>query len=148
MRAAACYSTRIASDLVQRIPQGAGAASISAAIEAEIAHGDLAPGTRLPAVRELAAALAVSPATVAAAYRMLKQRGYVAAHRGRGTTVASHAPVRVRRVAELPEGVRDLARGNPDPRLLPPLAGALARVDPTHTMYGVAATLPELEELA
>jgi DNA-binding transcriptional MocR family regulator len=95
-------------------------------------------------VRELAAALAVSPATVAAAYRALRQRGFVVADRGRGTSVAAAPPVRVRRVAELPAGVRDLASGNPDPGLLPPLAKALARLDAAHALYGVAATLPEL----
>ena len=90
----------------------------------------------------------MSPATVASAYRTLKHRGYVAADRGRGTTVAAHAPVRVRRAAELPAGVRDLAPGNPDPELLPSLATALARVDPAHAMYGVEARLPALEALA
>lgn len=95
-------------------------------------------------MRELAATLEVSPATVAAAYRTLKQRGFVVADRGRGTSVAALPPVRVRKVAELPAGVRDLASGNPDPRLLPSLADALARIDPAHRLYGVAAKLPEL----
>ena len=98
-------------------------------------------------MRELAAALVVSPATVAAAYRALRQRGFVVTDRGRGTSVAAAPPVRVRRVAALPAGVRDLASGNPDPRLLPPLAEALARVDPAHALYGVAAKLPELASL-
>jgi DNA-binding transcriptional MocR family regulator len=95
-------------------------------------------------VRELAAALEVSPATVAAAYRTLRQRGFVAADGRRGTMVVPLPPVRVRRIAELPAGVRDLAGGNPDPRLLPPLGDVLARVDPAHRLYGVAAKLPEL----
>jgi DNA-binding transcriptional MocR family regulator len=95
-------------------------------------------------VRELAAALEVSPATVAAAYRTLKQRGFVVADRGRGTSVAPVPPVRVKRAAELPAGVRDLTSGNPDPRLLPSLAEVLARIDPTHKLYGVATKLPEL----
>jgi len=99
-------------------------------------------------VRSLADALAVSPATVAAAYRTLRQRGFVVADRGRGTTVAALPPVRVRRVAELPAGVRDLASGNPDPSLLPSLAEALGHVDPTHKLYGGPAKLPELESLA
>jgi DNA-binding transcriptional MocR family regulator len=95
-------------------------------------------------VRELAAALEVSPATVAAAYRTLKQRGFVVAARGRGTSIAPLPPMRVTRAAELPSGVRDLSSGNPDPRLLPPLADALARVEPTHRLYGVDAKLPAL----
>jgi DNA-binding transcriptional MocR family regulator len=104
----------------------------------------LAPEARLPPVRSLAASLDVSPATVAAAYRTLKQRGFVSAERGRGTAVAALPPVRVRRTAALPAGVRDLTSGNPDPRLLPPLAEAFARLEPAHRLYGVSAKLPEL----
>jgi DNA-binding transcriptional MocR family regulator len=99
-------------------------------------------------VRELAVTVDVSPATVAAAYRTLRQRGFVVADRGRGTTVAALPPVRVRGAAELPAGVRDLADGNPDPRLLPPLRPALDRVDPAHKLYGVEAKLPALEAIA
>jgi DNA-binding transcriptional MocR family regulator len=99
-------------------------------------------------VRELAAALAVSPATVAAAYRDLKQRGFVVADGARGTSVAPVPPARVERVSQLPAGVRDLASGNPDPRLLPSLADVFARLEPSHRLYGVAAKLPKLETLA
>jgi DNA-binding transcriptional MocR family regulator len=99
-------------------------------------------------VRALAADLAVSPATVAAAYRTLKQRGFVVAHRGHGTTVASLPPVRVKRGTAIPAGARDLARGNPDPKLLPSLEKALARVKPEHKLYGGETKLPALEALA
>ena len=136
------------STLVQSIGPGAGSATIASAVELEIAQGGLLPGTKLPTVRELAAALEVSPATVAAAYRTLRQRGFVVADRGRGTSVAALPPVRVKRAAALPAGVRDLSSGNPDPRLLPSLAEALARVDPAHRLYGVPAKLPELAALA
>ena len=117
-------------------------------MELEVAHGRLPPGARLPTVRSLAAALEVSPATVAAAYRELRQRGFVVADRGQGTSVAAAPPVRVKGAAELPAGVRDLASGNPDPSLLPPLAPALAAVEPAHKLYGGAAKLPELANLA
>jgi DNA-binding transcriptional MocR family regulator len=90
----------------------------------------------------------VSPATVAAAYRSLRQRGLVTAQRGRGTSVAAVPPLRVERAAELPAGVRDLAGGNPDERLLPSLAEALGRVDPSHKLYGGEAKLPELASFA
>ena len=117
-------------------------------VEAEVAHGRLPPGTKLPPVRELAGALAVSPATVAAAYRDLKHRGFVITDGARGTSVAPVPPARVKRVSQLPAGVRDLSSGNPDLRLLPSLAAAFARLDPSHRLYGVAAKLPELEALA
>lgn len=102
----------------------------------------------MPAVRELAAGLRVSPATVAAAYRTLKQRGFVVGERGRGTVISPLPPVRVRAAAELPAGVRDLASGNPDPVLLPPLAPVLARIDPSHKLYGGTSKLLELVRAA
>ena len=85
---------------------------------------------------------------MAAAYRTLKQRGFVVTDRGHGTSVAAVPPVRIKRIAPLPPGVHDLRSGNPDPRLLPSLAELLPRVDPTHKLYGVASKLPELESVA
>ena len=138
----------MASKLVQRIGAGAGSSTIASAVEVEIAHGRLLPESRLPTVRSLATALEVSPATVAAAYRTLKQRGFVVADRGRGTSVAALPPVRVKLAAELPTGVRDLASGNPDPQLLPSLAEAFDRVEPRHRLYGGETKLPELASRA
>jgi DNA-binding transcriptional MocR family regulator len=117
-------------------------------VEAAVAGGGLVPGAKLPPVRRLAADLEVSPATVAAAYRMLRQRGFVVAEGARGTSVAPLPPMRVKRAAPLPAGVRDLASGNPDPQLLPSLAEAFARIDPAHRLYGRDAKLPELVALA
>jgi DNA-binding transcriptional MocR family regulator len=54
----------------------------------------------------------------------------------------------IRPARPLPPNVRDLASGNPDPSLLPPLAPALARIDAAHTLYGAPAKLPELVDLA
>jgi DNA-binding transcriptional MocR family regulator len=135
-------------DLVQYIGPGAGAASIAARIEAAIADSRLGAGQRLPTVRELAWQLAVSPATIAAAYRTLRERGLVSANTRLGTRVASQPPLRVRGGTPLPAGVRDLASGNPDPALLPPLGPALARLDPVHKLYGGPVKLPRLAELA
>jgi DNA-binding transcriptional MocR family regulator len=90
----------------------------------------------------------VSPATVAAAYRQLKQRGLVSANRRRGTVVAVEPPLRVRGSRPLPPGTRDLASGNPDRALLPPLGPALARVDPEQKLYGGEVKLGRLVELA
>jgi DNA-binding transcriptional MocR family regulator len=117
-------------------------------VESEVVGGALAPATKLPPVRELAAALEVSPATVAAAYRELRQRGFVVTDGARGTSVAPVPPARVKRVSQLPAGVHDLSSGNPDPRLLPSLADVFARLEPSHRLYGVAAKLPELESFA
>jgi DNA-binding transcriptional MocR family regulator len=102
----------------------------------------------LPAVRDLAAELEVSPATVAAAYRTLKQRGLVSANRRRGTVVAAQPPLRVIGNPPLPANTRDLASGNPDPAMLPPLAPAFADLDAEHKLYGGPIRLPQLVELA
>jgi DNA-binding transcriptional MocR family regulator len=126
----------------------AGQTTIAAEIERAIAEAALAPGARLPAVRDLAAELAVSPATVAAAYRTLKQRGLVNTDGRRGTTVAMQPPLRVRRGRPLPLNARDLATGNPDPALLPPLGPALAGISPEHRLYGGPAKLEALVDLA
>jgi DNA-binding transcriptional MocR family regulator len=134
--------------LIHNIERGAGAAVIAVKIEAAIADGQLAPGARLPTVRDLAAEIEVSPATVAAAYRLLNERGLITANRRRGTVVAPQPPLRVRGARPLPEGTRDLANGNPDPAQLPPLGPALASVDPAHKLYGGPAKLARLAELA
>src|SRR5215470_17485029 len=138
----------MSSSLVQSIEHGAGAATIAARIETLIAAGQLRPGERLPAVRALATGLGVSPATVAAGYRSLRDRGLVTPDGRHGTVVAVQPPLRVRPARPLPPGVRDLASGNPDPALLPPLAPALARISPGHKLYGGPANLEALVELA
>jgi DNA-binding transcriptional MocR family regulator len=48
----------------------------------------------------------------------------------------------------LPPNTRDLASGNPDPVLLPPLGPALGRLDTKHKLYGGPIRLPELVDLA
>ena len=51
--------------------------------------GVLGVGDQLPTVREVVAALAINPNTVAKAYRELEREGLVVAQQGRGTFVAS-----------------------------------------------------------
>ena len=52
-----------------------------------ILTGALAPGTRLPSVRELAAELAINPNTIQRAYRELETEGYICSVPGRGSFV-------------------------------------------------------------
>ncbi|WGH78309.1 aminotransferase-like domain-containing protein [Jannaschia ovalis] len=73
---------------------------LEAAIRAAIARGELAPGDRLPPVRDLAWRIGVTPGTVARVYRAMTQGGVLDAAVGRGTFVA--APDRpVRGLAEI-----------------------------------------------
>jgi DNA-binding transcriptional regulator YhcF (GntR family) len=64
---------------------------IIARIEEAVATGSLAPGERLPTVRDLAAELAVAPGTVARAYSALEECGILETRGARGTRVAEQA---------------------------------------------------------
>lgn len=108
----------------------------------------MAAGTQLPPVRTLAMQLRVSPATVAAAYRLLQDRGVVVADGRRGTRVRPASPIAMPAEARVPDGVRDLAGGNPDPRLLPDLAAAVKRMTLEQRVYGEDLNDPALLELA
>jgi DNA-binding transcriptional regulator YhcF (GntR family) len=55
----------------------------------QIATGELAPGTRLPTVRQLATELGVAVNTVARAYRELESAGLVETRGRAGTCVSS-----------------------------------------------------------
>jgi len=111
----------------QYYPTGSSGVEIVADVEAAIREGRLESGARLPTVRELAAHLGVSPTTVAAAYRQLGARGVINAAGRLGTRVAQRPPLARRSGPRFAPGIRDLARGNPDPQLLPPLAPAVMR---------------------
>lgn len=122
-------------------------------MEAGVRTGELPPGAALPPVRTLAATLGVSPATVASAYRTLRQRGLVETAGRHGTRVRSRPPVAGTRAArKLPPaaGLCDLSTGEPDPRLLPDLGPHLRQVAadlPAPASYRDAGTWPELAAL-
>lgn len=105
-------------------------------------------------MRELATELGINPNTVAAAYRTLRERGVIETAGRRGSRVrprpASTAREHIR--VDVPAGVRDVSKGNPDPALLPSLIAALTaaaeRSDESPVQYGEAAVAPELARLA
>lgn len=127
---------------------GTDAASVTASIERGVVTGRLAPGEALPSVRALAQQLALSPTTVASAYRDLRQRGILVSHDRSRMTVAHRPALATRLVAEIPSGAVDLASGNPDPPLLPDLGPALTQVGPVHRLYGDELAVDSLVELA
>ncbi|MFG3006874.1 aminotransferase class I/II-fold pyridoxal phosphate-dependent enzyme [Streptomyces calvus] len=133
---------------------GRRAAEISASVERAVAKGELRPGELLPPMRELADRLGVNPNTVAAAYRTLRERGVIETAGRRGSRVRPKPATTARDLirVEVPPGVRNLSEGNPDPALLPALAGAFAAAagqgDREPVLYGHAPVEPALERLA
>lgn len=57
-------------------------------IRSQIESGELSPGTRLPASRDLAKQLNISRISVVNAYADLRAQGFLSAHAGRGTFIA------------------------------------------------------------
>lgn len=57
-------------------------------IKTAVARGVLAPGERMPTVRELASGLSINPLTISKAYQRLEQEGVLVTMRSRGTFVA------------------------------------------------------------
>ncbi|GGQ70810.1 GntR family transcriptional regulator [Streptomyces flaveolus] len=116
--------------------------------------GELVPGQPLPPMRELAERLGVNPNTVAAAYRTLRERGVIETAGRRGSRVRAKPATTGREFirVEVPEGVRDMSEGNPDPALLPALgpvfAAAAGQGDREPVLYGHAPVEPELARLA
>lgn len=61
---------------------------IGTQIIAAIARGELVPGDALPSVRSLASDLGINLHTVAKAYAVLRDEGYVVMHRRSGAVIA------------------------------------------------------------
>jgi DNA-binding transcriptional MocR family regulator len=71
----------------------------------------LAPGARLPSVRQCAQQQGVSPSTVVAAYDQLLAQGLVEAHRNRGFFVRNRAPVPVSMAQDVARSAVSPGRG-------------------------------------
>jgi DNA-binding transcriptional MocR family regulator len=130
-------------ELVHNI-EGKTAVKIAQSVEQGVRCGALAAGALLPTVRGLAESCGISPATAAAAFRILRERGVVFTDGRRGTRVSTRLTTRPARPMAIPEGVRDLCTGNPDPKLLPDLRPALRRMDATPHLYGGSPNDPRL----
>lgn len=60
-------------------------------IKQRVAVGDLAPGTELPSIRQLAADLRVSVITIKRAYLELEREGVIETRQGKGSVVAARS---------------------------------------------------------
>jgi len=81
-------------------------AQVAASVRADVVAGRLVAGDRLPAAREVAAALDINLHTVLRAYQDLRDEGLVDMRRGRGAVVTDAATALV----ALRDDIRDLVR--------------------------------------
>ncbi|MBM0237035.1 PLP-dependent aminotransferase family protein [Micromonospora sp. ATA32] len=96
--------------------------ALERALREAIRSGRLAPRTRLPSTRALAAELSLARNTVAAAYEQLVAEGYLAAHTGSGTTVVGLPERPVAGTPSAPTALApryDLRPGSPDVTTFP-----------------------------
>ncbi|MEV5912077.1 PLP-dependent aminotransferase family protein [Streptomyces chartreusis] len=113
-------------DLSEASGPGGRRAALTRALRDAVRGGRLAPGTRLPPYRSLAADLGVARNTVADAYAELVAEGWLTARQGSGTRVAERAEP-LRRAERVPRkapprtsGPRhDLRQGTPDASAFP-----------------------------
>ncbi|MGW0814841.1 MocR-like pyridoxine biosynthesis transcription factor PdxR [Streptomyces viridiviolaceus] len=118
---------RIGADLhLELSGQGGRRAALIRALREAVRSGRLAPGTRLPPYRSLAADLGVARNTVADAYAELVAEGWLTARQGSGTRVAARTePLRpaARTPSKAPPRARgprhDLRQGTPDASAFP-----------------------------
>ncbi|MFI6078647.1 aminotransferase class I/II-fold pyridoxal phosphate-dependent enzyme [Actinoplanes sp. NPDC051343] len=122
------------------------ARGLADAVGRAVGEGALAPGLRLPPIREVANYLQLSPTTVSAAWQLLRRAGTIQTDGRRGTIVApsrSGGPGRYRAALRGRSGFPlDLSTGVPDPSLLPALP-ALSNLSPAS--YLDEPVLPGLE---
>src|ERR1022692_433258 len=67
-------------------------AQLVAQVRRAVLRGVLAPGDRLPAVRQVVSSLAINPNTVLKAYTQLEHEGVAFSRAGLGTFIADTAP--------------------------------------------------------
>ena len=138
----------IALAIEERSPRG-----IAGGIARLITTGELAPGDRLPTVRDLAADLGVSPATVSHAWQTLAAAGMLVSRGRSGSFVRSAPREWMPRRYQGMDGTHDvrldLSRGTPDPALLPEIGPALSRISARAgtRSYQLKPDIPELHDL-
>jgi GntR family transcriptional regulator len=97
-------------------------------IAAAVGRGTLAPGARLPTMRQVAVALSIDLNTVQRAYAELEREGIVVMVRGRGSFVAELPPLRSARTEAQALAAQVAAQAQASGIALSELAEALKRL--------------------
>ncbi|CAN7148846.1 PLP-dependent aminotransferase family protein [Mesorhizobium sp. LjNodule214] len=119
-----------------------------------IRSGALPVGTKLPAIRDLAFVLGISPATISEAWSELRHQKIISGRGRNGTWVSGDRfiakPQRLASSGNYGESVLNLTAAVPDVRLLPQLATALGYGASAENLnsYERSRILPELEAAA
>jgi GntR family transcriptional regulator len=116
-------------------------AQLAAQVRSAVVRGDLAPGTRLPSARDLAASLDVNLHTVLHAYQDLRDEGLIELRRGRGAVVSERG---VPDLSPLHDAIEALARTSRDLGLAP--GTTLGLVKDALTAPPAPATAPTPED--
>ena len=120
------------------------AAELAEQLEQRIVGGTLGPGARLLPVRALADELGLAPNTVAAAYRVLRERGLTIGRGRAGTFVAPRPPLAGVVDDRVPRHLVDCSSGHPDHALLPDISAALDGLEYEPATYSTSPIYPEL----
>ncbi|GAA3439160.1 PLP-dependent aminotransferase family protein [Kutzneria kofuensis] len=118
-------AARLGSDLhLELAGTGSRRAVLMRALRDAVRDGRLAPGTRLPPYRSLAADLGLARNTVAEAYAELVAEGWLVARQGSGTQVAPRTEARISPAAKAAPArsaapTHNLKQGQPDPASFP-----------------------------
>ncbi|MGV1907651.1 aminotransferase-like domain-containing protein [Agrobacterium cavarae] len=114
--------------------------------------GVLPVGTRLPAMRDLAYELGVSPATISEAWSELRQQKIISGRGRNGTWVCAERfvakPERLASAGHYGANVLDLSMAVPDQALLPPLTKAMVYATSVGDLnsYARSRIVPELRD--
>lgn len=101
----------------------------------------------MPSIRALAAAVELSPGSVATAMRTLGSRGLIVSTQGKRSVVADLARLPVSYLSTVPTGLVDLSSVEPDPDLLPAVASYLDDSLYSPSLYDATNVIAELDEV-
>jgi DNA-binding transcriptional MocR family regulator len=122
-------------------------------LESQIRLGKMAPGAKLPPVRDLASELQVDKNTVLSAYGKLREAGLTQSLGRGGTIVAELTAPGLLQERSLPVGTLDLTHGNPAAEFLPNATDLQRVLSPAFLaeaphLYDGVQVHPALERLA